>query len=185
VIAKQSLTNKPVGPEGIFGDCKCFKKVPGCPKLWYRQPRDVCPADRKVIEVPETYTDYEIVREEKIIWEEVRNQEVVDVPVRTYQDVVKIDPSPSYDKSRTYEKPVIGVIKKSEIRQTPIYKTTRRPIKTVITRRKPVQRVKIHFKEIVTEYINCCPNLKFWFIDLPVVVENNEVYDNSRDVVRK
>ncbi|XP_056009106.1 uncharacterized shell protein 2-like isoform X2 [Ostrea edulis] len=178
MIAKQSLTEKTVGPEGIFGDCKCFRKITGCPKLWYRQPRDVCPGETKVIEVPETYTDYEIVREEKIIWEEVRNQEVVDVPMRTYKDVI-LDPSPSYDK------PVVGVVKQTEIRKAPIYKTTRRPIKTFITRRKPVQRVKIHFKKIVTEHINCCPNLKFWFIDLPVVVENNEVYDNSRDVVRK
>lgn len=217
MIAKQSLSDRPVGPEGIFGDCKCFRPEEGCPKFWFRQPRNVCPGETRVIEVPETYTDYEIYQEERIIWKEVHNQELVNVPVETYKEVM-IRPA---IETKTYEKqvrpvslvpgnnpppvhvpdvgmsapvavhrkvdpPVVGVVKKTEIRKQPIVKTMRKPIKTYITRKRPVQKVRIHYKKIAIEHINCCPNLKFWFIDLPVVVENNEAYDpNTRDVVRK
>lgn len=217
VIAKQSLSDRPVGPEGIFGDCKCFRPEEGCPKFWFRQPRNVCPGETRVIEVPETYTDYEIYQEERIIWKEVHNQELVNVPVETYKEVM-IRPA---IETKTYEKqvrpvslvpgnnpppvhvpdvgmsapvavhrkvdpPVVGVVKKTEIRKQPIVKTMRKPIKTYVTRKRPVQKVRIHYKKIAIEHINCCPNLKFWFIDLPVVVENNEAYDpNTRDVVRK
>ncbi|XP_062587633.1 uncharacterized shell protein 2-like [Saccostrea cucullata] len=229
MIAKQSLTDRPVGPEGIFGDCKCFRQEMGCPKFWFRQPRNVCPGETRVIEVPETYTDYEIFREERIIWNEIHKKAVVDIPVQKYEEVMLRPPvtfaETTYDKPNVFPEPeplignppdvdlpplvgvpipqevipepvvkkvtkvvkkppVMGVVKKTMIKKAPVYKTERIPVKTFITKKRPIQRVRIHYKKVLVEHINCCPNLKFWFIDLPVVVENNEVYDSSRGVTR-
>lgn len=223
MIAKQSLSDGPVGPEGIFGDCKCFRPEEGCPKFWFRQPRNVCPGETRIIEVPETYTDYEIVREERIIWKEVHNTELVNVPIETYKNVmlepavetvqvqktavpVPAAPVPvrfpqvgndpprplpgsvpeAVSVRRHVKPPVVGVVKNTEIRKKPIVKTVKKPIKTFVTFKRPIQKVRIHYKKIAIEHINCCPNLKFWFIDLPVMSEHQEKYDpNHGDVIRK
>nr|AND99566.1 extrapallial fluid protein EP28 [Pinctada fucata] len=171
--------SKRVAKHGIYGDCGCFHKPVGCPRLWYPQYNKACAPMDHWVNIPQKHTELEEVTN----WRTATVEEVQRTPLETWN--VRRTPVETWNFQKNQHGP--HAVLKSKVHKKSVYNAKRKVkslyTKTKKTYAKPVKKYRtkevITYRKVKVEYIQCCPPLKFWFFDFPDFVDVSDANGNG------